>query len=272
MHMNSAPHLLNEDRADFERILDETLRHAHDRPDLADVGQRLNAEQLRTLALNATSLITDAAAVEYEHYAKVREEFRTTAAAPVGSSVLSPAVQGTAETGAGLAAVVAVLVPVLAGAAAVVFLLVGYILRMLSPVPAFSDTLLTVGWFFGAVTAVGLAVAAAGLLITALRNGATQVSAGQAEGAWPDEVSEAREAWRTAVLERGILPFLREALAAPGVEPAPKVRPARHLPKMGYSRPDFSSPDDGATTGQRPTYSSPDFSSPDFGGPEHRPE
>ncbi|MFI6084542.1 hypothetical protein ACIBBB_26820 [Streptomyces sp. NPDC051217] len=272
MHMNSAPHLLNEDRADFERILDETLRHAHDRPDLADVGQRLNTEQLRTMALGATSLITAAAAAEYEHYAKVREEFRTPATSSVGSSVLSPAVHGAGETGAGLAAVVAVLVPALGGAAAVVFLLVGFTLRVLSPVPAFSDTLVTVGLFFCAVTAVGLAVGGAGLLITALRNGPTQVPAGQTDGGWPDEVSGAREAWRTALLERGILPFLREALAAPGVEPAPKVRPARHLPKMGYSRPDFSSPDDGATTGQRPTYSSPDFSSPDFGGPEHRPE
>lgn len=272
MHMNSAPHLLNEDRVDFERILDETLRHAHDRPDLADVGQRLNTEQLRTMALNATSLITATAAAEYEHYAKVREEFRTPAASPVGNSVLTPAMPGATETGAGLAAVVAVLVPVLAGAAAVVFLLVGYGLRMLSPVPAFSDTLLTAGWFFGAVAVVGLAVAAAGLLITALRNAATQVPAGETDGSWPDEVSRAREAWRVAVLERGILPFLREALAAPGVEPAPKPSPVKHLPKMGYSRPNFSSPDDGATAGQRPTFSSPDFSSPDFGGPEHQSE
>ncbi|MET9557814.1 hypothetical protein [Streptomyces sp. NPDC006645] len=271
MHMNSAPHLLNEDRADFERILDETLRHAHDRPDLADVGQRLNTEQLRTMALGATSLIAAAAAAEYEHFAKVREEFRTPAGPPVGDSVLSPA-QAPGETGAGLAAVVAVLVPALAGAAAVVFLLVGALLRLLSPVPAFSGTLLTVGWFFCAVTAVGLAVAGAGLLITALRNASTEVSAGETDGSWPDEVSRAREAWRVAVLERGILPFLREALAAPDVEPTPKARPAQHLPKMGYSRPNFSSPGDGATTGQRPTFSSPDFSSPDYGGPEHRPE
>lgn len=270
--MNSAPHLLNEDRADFERILDETLRHAHDRPDLAGVGQRLNTEQLRTMALNATALITATAATEYEHYAKIREEFRAPAASPVGSSVLAPAMNGATEAGAGLAAVVAVLVPVLAGAAAVVFLLFGYALRMLSPVPGFSDTLLTVGWFFTAVTAVGLAVAAGGLLITALRNASTQVPAGDEDGSWPDDVSRAREEWRVAVLERGIVPFLREALAAPDVERAPKVRPAQHLPKMGYSRPNFSSPDDGASDGRRPTYSSPDFSSPDFGGPEHQPE
>lgn len=77
MHMNSAPHLLTEDRAEYERILDDALRNAHDRPDLAAVGQRLNAEQLRTMALNATALITTAAAAEYEHYTKIREEMRS---------------------------------------------------------------------------------------------------------------------------------------------------------------------------------------------------
>lgn len=77
MHMNSAPHLLTEDRAEYERILDDALRNAHDRPDLAAVGQRLNSEQLRTMALNATALITTAAAAEYEHYTKVREETRS---------------------------------------------------------------------------------------------------------------------------------------------------------------------------------------------------
>ena len=75
MHMNSVPqHLLSEDRQDYERILDEVLRSAPHRPDLAAVGQRLNPEQLRTMALNATVLITAAAATEYQHYVKVREE------------------------------------------------------------------------------------------------------------------------------------------------------------------------------------------------------
>src|SRR4051812_34040586 len=76
MHMNSAPHLLNEDRPEFERILDEALRTAPNRPELAAVGQRLNPEQLRTMALNAAALISTAAATEYEHYTKVRDELR----------------------------------------------------------------------------------------------------------------------------------------------------------------------------------------------------
>lgn len=129
MHMNSVPqHLLNEDRQEYERILDEALRSAPDRPELAAVGQRLNPEQLRTMALNATALITVAAANEYQHYVKVRDELRHPApstpssvhesgsnepgrgavgfVAGMGEAVAEPA-------GAGAVAVVAVLAPVL---------------------------------------------------------------------------------------------------------------------------------------------------------------
>ncbi|MFG3304784.1 hypothetical protein [Streptomyces wuyuanensis] len=274
MHMNSAPHLLAEDRAEYERILDDALRKAHDHQDLDGMGERLNAEQLRTMALNATALITSAAAAEYGHFVKVREEARTSTGASVGQSVLGPAVGASAETGAGFAAVLTVLAPVLAGTAALIFLLVGYILKAVSPDAAFADTLLTAGWFFGALTAAGLLAAAIGLLITALRNGATQVPAEETTGELPDEVARAKEAWRHAVLERGVLPFLRAALADPSADPASSAPPRRvnRFPKVGYSGPDFSSPSDGTSAGSRPTFTSPDFTSPDFGPPEHRPE
>ncbi|MFJ2174239.1 hypothetical protein ACIQVO_34210 [Streptomyces sp. NPDC101062] len=281
MHMKSAPHLLSEDRADFERILGDVLRNAHERPDLATVGQRLNAEQLRTMALNATERITASAAAEYEHYAKIRGEFRSPGtAASVRDSVLEPAEDDTTDSGAGLAAVITVLVPLLGGTAAAIFLLVGFLLKALDPAPAFADSMLAVGWFFAAVTALGILAAAVGLLVTALRNSSTQLPADEtAGGELPDEVARAREAWRHALLERGILPFLRAALADPSADPAAPSPPrtVKQLPKIGYSRPDFSSPDEGSTAGRRPNFSSPDFSgpdftSPDFGGPEHRPE
>ncbi|MDG4857196.1 hypothetical protein P8605_03335 [Streptomyces sp. T-3] len=291
MHMNSAPHLLNEDRQEYERILDEALRSAPSRPDLAAVGVRLNAEQLRTMALNATSLITAAAATEYQHYVKAREELREPArpTASVPDSSTSTSESGTSSvsglaatvgevseaTGAGLVAVLAVLAPVLAGASAAIFLLVGYILKMLNPEPAFADTLLRAGWLFGALTAIGILVAAIGLLLTALRNGSTQLQAGS-HGELNEEVARAREVWRDALLERGVLPFLREALADPGPTGGPGPRPGsshnNRMPHLGYNRPGFSSPDGGPDAGPRPSYSSPDFSSPDFGGPEHQPE
>ena len=289
MHMNSVPqHLLSEDRQDYERILDEALRSAPHRPELTAVGQRLNPEQLRTMALNATALITAAAATEYQHYVKVREELRQPAPSTPSSSREPGSVEsGTgamglattmgevAETaGPGVIAVVAVLAPVLAGTAAAIFLLVGYILKMFDPEPAFAQTMLTTGWVFGAVAAATILVAAVGLLLTALRNQPAFDSGPYGE--LSEEVARAREAWREALLERGILPFLREALADPGTASAlhrkPPSTPAGRIPSLGYDRPGFSSPDDGASSGSRPSFTSPDYTSPDFGGPEHQPE
>ncbi|MFD7321335.1 hypothetical protein ACFV9D_09610 [Streptomyces sp. NPDC059875] len=277
MHMNVAPHLLTEDRAEYERILDDALRQARDRPDLAEIGKRLTHEQLRAMALSATALITAAAAVEYDHFVKVRAEGRSSSGTSVMDAVLTADGEGAGGSpGAGIVAVVTVLAPVLAGTAAVIFLLVGAVLKVLAPTLGFADTLLTAGWFFGGVAAAGLLCAAAGLLLTALRNRSTEVAAGAAEGEQDDELSRARDAWRRAVLERGILPFLREALTDPAAQSAAPLPPQRsertdRMPKIGYSGPDFSSPNEGAS-GTRPKFSSPDFTSPDFGPPEHRPE
>ncbi|MBB5812328.1 hypothetical protein HNR72_003356 [Streptomyces collinus] len=286
--MNSVPqHLLSEDRQEYERILDEALRSAPHRPELAAVGQRLNPEQLRTMALNATALITAAASTEYQHYVKVRDELRQPASAGsqavresgsaepgTGASGLAATMNGVAETaGAGAVAVVAVLAPVLAGTAAAIFLLVGYILRMLDPEQGFARTMLTTGWVFGAVTAVAILVAAVGLLLTALRNKPT--AEGGPYGELQGEVAQAKEAWHEALLERGIVPFLREALVDPGAAAAlhhtPSSTPVSRMPHLGYGRPGFTSPDDG-DRGSRPSFSSPDYTSPDFGGPEHQPE
>lgn len=271
MHMNSAPHLLTEDRPEYERILDDALRHAHERPDLAAVGERLNPVQLRTMAMAATALITATAATEYEHYVKAREELRATAAGTDQDAARGTGADDPDQSGAGIGAVVTVLAPVLAGAAAVIFLLVGYILKMLSPPPSFAGTMVDAGWFFAALTAAAILIAAVGLLITALRNGSTSLAADDPGEELPEDVARAREAWRHALLERGILPFLRDALAHPGAAPAARTPypSANRIPKIGYSRPDFSSPDDGPAAAPRPTFTSPDFSSPDFGGPEH---
>ncbi|WP_328318459.1 hypothetical protein [Streptomyces sp. NBC_00388] len=275
MHMNSASHLLTEDRPDFERLLDDALRTAPDRPDLADLGQRLNSEQLRTMVLDADSLVTAAAAAEYDHFVKMRAELRAPAPDSVSAAVLAP-VRGGPGAGAGLAAVLAVLAPVLAGTAAVIFLIVGYLLKALDPAPAFGNTMVTAGWFFAALTAAAILAAAIGLLLTALRNGSTEVHAetGEGDGELSEEVARARDAWRHALLERGIVPFLRAALTDPSVDPAAPApyRAQGRIPRLGYSRPDFASPDEGVTAHDRPSFTSPDFTSPDFGGPDHQPE
>ncbi|MDX2527804.1 hypothetical protein [Streptomyces europaeiscabiei] len=292
MHMNSVPqHLLSEDRQEYERILGEALRSAPHRPEFAAGLQRLNPEQLRTMALNATAIITAAAATEYQYYVKIRSEFRSpspaTAPAHEGTASGSSEPDGTAvglaatvgevteAAGAGAGAIAAVLAPVLAGTAAVLFLLVGYVMKVLDPERAIAETLLTTGWVFGAVTAAAILVAAVGLLLTALRNNATALLDDGVRSELNEEVTRAREAWRETLLERGILPFLRDALAnpAPAVLSEPdRPAPPSRMPHLGYNRPSFSSSPDSASSRSRPSYSSPDFSSPDFGGPEHQPD
>ncbi|MFF8833956.1 hypothetical protein [Streptomyces sp. NPDC015130] len=207
MHMNVAPYLLTEDRAEYERVLDDALSTAHARPDLAGVGTRLTVGQLRSMALNATALITTAASSEYDHFVKVREQGRIAVATRI------PDQQD--GSGAGIVAIFTVMVPVLSGSAAFIFLLVGALLHAIAPTVVFGATLLTAGLVFGAVAAAGLLCAAAGILRTALRNSPTAtVTAGAPAASADDELSRAREAWRLALLERGVVPFLRAALAA----------------------------------------------------------
>ncbi|WP_405448244.1 hypothetical protein [Streptomyces erythrochromogenes] len=271
MHMTSAPHLLTEDRPEFDRLIDEALRAASERPELATLGERLNAEQLRTMAQGASALLAAAAAAEYGHYVKVREERRDEALSTPGTT--GDEDDSHSGGGAGVSAVVAVLAPVLAGTAMLIFLLVGYILKMIEPEPAFAQTMLTAGWLFGALTAAALLFAVIGLLVTAVRNSATEVAADETE-VIPDEVARAREAWRHALLERGIIPFLRDALADPSAGPGfptPRTPGAGRIPSLGYTRPDFTSPGT-PSQGSPPGYTPPDFTSPDFGGPEHRPD
>ncbi|MFE5589282.1 hypothetical protein [Streptomyces sp. NPDC056549] len=216
MHMNVAPHLLTEDRAEYERVLDDALSTAHARPDLAGVGTRLTVAQLRAMTLNATALITSAAASEYDHFVKVREQSRAPAAP---RTPLADPGAGT-DAGAGVVAIVTVMVPVLAGTAAVILLLVGAVLHAVAPTVVFGETLLTAGLAFASLAAAGLLSAGAGLLLTALRN---RPAAADGAATADDELSRAREAWRRALLERGILPFLRDSLAATG--PPDTTRP-----------------------------------------------
>ncbi|MGW8377809.1 hypothetical protein [Streptomyces sp. ODS28] len=326
MHMNSAPHLLLEDRPEFERVLDEALRTAHRRSDLAAIGQRLNTEQLRTMALSAATAICACAAAEYDRFVRLRDETRRpvplpdpgggdghappVAVGPAEASLAGPSEgaeaggegrggvgglagamgEGLAEAGgAGLLAIVSVLAPVLAGTAAAIFLTLGYLLHIMTPEPTVAAPMRSIGWVFALLALAGVVLGMFALLITAVRNGASSIRAPRgadddaaAEGP-ADAVDEARAAWREALLERGILPFLREALAdpkGPGQAPVAYVPPqpepdeeVQRTPRLGYSHPDFSSHPSSepgpAHDGARPRFSSPDYSSPDYGGPEH---
>ncbi|MEU8763700.1 hypothetical protein [Streptomyces sp. NPDC048659] len=323
--MRSFPHLLTEDRPDYERILDEVLRTAHERPELPALGERPEAARLRTQAITASGVIAAAAAVEYDHYVRVREAHRGSpapsapaarvppapgrgfAAAVLGggrpaSSEVAPArwarmsfgrrllatllglhvrpetpkaprapraqrVPGLTEpraypltpreapdgtrSGAGLPAVVAVLAPAFAGAAALISLLVGYVLAVLDPRSSLASALVQAGWWFAAVAGAVALVAVVGLVVTAVRAGPPSPVPERAD------VAEAREAWRNALVERGIVPFLRVALdtdtSTGGTGPVPdpdthftqlwSAHSLNRLSALGYPRPNFASPD-----------------------------
>ncbi|MEV0850081.1 hypothetical protein AB0J21_30115 [Streptomyces sp. NPDC049954] len=295
MHMNSAPHLLNQDRPEFERVLDEALRTADAHPEIARVAQRFNPAQLRTLATGATIFITAAATAEYQHYVNARERSREparisteprsengetpTEATPNGIAAALSEV--TESAGAGATAMVAVLAPLLAAVAAVIFLLAGYLLKLLTPEPAIASGLLTAGWVFAVLAALGILIAGAALLFTALRNNSSAKSSEDGSGLAGEtpEVAAARAAWHQALLEKGLLPFFRDLDDAPRTEaghvpahPGPTPPSQQRMPRLGYHRPGFSGPESDGESGTRPRYSSPDFSSPDYGGPDHRPE
>ncbi|MDX3375553.1 hypothetical protein PV390_14215 [Streptomyces sp. ME02-6991-2A] len=229
------------------------------------------------MALSATTLITAAAATEYEHYVEAREELRRPAlsssvsapgSADPGAMALTGGRRNYETSGAGMVAVVMVLAPMLAGAVAVLSLSVGFILKMLDPESAFAQILLTTGWFSGAAAGAAILVAIVGLLVTALRAGSTYLPAEKTEDELPEEVARAREAWRHALLERGILPFLRDALSDPTAGPAPRTSRPAGIPDTGYSRPDFSSADRGRAARPRLPVTGPEFTSPPFTGPD----
>ncbi|WP_433341191.1 hypothetical protein [Streptomyces sp. CA-253872] len=304
MHMNSAPHLLPEDHPEFERVLDEALRQAVPRPAAQDPDGQFSATRLKTLALGSAGLIAATAAPEYQHYVRVREELRIrtpgdteNAAVPTraqeGGGLAAAIGEVTEASGAGAIAVLAALTPVLAGVAAVVLLLIGYLLRLVDSEHVIGDALLTAGWIFAVLAAAAILIAGIALLLVALRNGATALSADprRPRAAVPDpeaeNVDRARADWRQALLEKGFLPFFQEHTdsqertgevapdeegpAQDGAVPS-RTGGSSRMPRLGYHRPGFSSPEADGEAASRPHYSSPDFSSPDFGGPEHRPE
>ncbi|MEV0696144.1 hypothetical protein [Streptomyces sp. NPDC050388] len=194
------PVLLAEDRHDFERTLDEIL--AAEAPDNS---ARLDAEQLRTMALTASELIAATAATEYAQYVEVRERLRNSH----GSEARLTNSASAERPGASLTAVMAVLAPVLFGTAAVISLLAGFVLSMANPKPSVASALLTTGWFFAASCAASLLLGMIGLLLAALRNRPSYE-----EWARNEEVAAARDVWRQALRSRGIEPFLREVRSA----------------------------------------------------------
>ncbi|AXI78676.1 hypothetical protein [Peterkaempfera bronchialis] len=274
--MNTAPHLRPEDRPDFERALDEALRADAVRRALQAPGAGLNAEQLRTRALAAIGVIAAEAAGEYGYYTALHDRVRESAPLQDGRQGSNPGTTGGLSAGA--VPVMIVLAPILAWAAALILLLLGYGLRATEPHLEFAHSLVTAGWVSLAVGAVALVGGIIGLLLTALRDGSAPP-----DGQDPEiyaELATAKDTWKAALRDRGILPFLLAALpAATAAEPTERAVAAAgggvslvRRPDLGYTSPGFTSPGPEPTPrrdhGSRPaSFSSPDYSGPGYSGP-----
>ncbi len=116
---------------------------------------------------------------------------------------------------------VLVLVLVLSSAAAVTFLLLGWGLRLTGGDPAVARPLVTTGWTCLGPAALSAAASVVALLRTALAHRAP----GTGWRAQPTpELLHARDAWLTALRERGIIPFLSNRLATSGTAPGSNTK------------------------------------------------
>lgn len=217
--MDSPDRLLREDGVDFERVLDRALNSVEIRTALSRTAGAVSAEQLRTRALQVSTEISASANAQYEEYLRLR--MAALRRAPRRSE--PPAADLRAGSGrAELVAVLAVLVPVLAAAAAVVFLPLGYGLRIAAGHSGLADCLVTAGWTSLVVSAV---VALSGVVKVVVAAAGNRSTPGGAYDLDEDPgIERARMLWHEALRERGVMPFLRrqlEALAADGADPGP---------------------------------------------------
>ncbi|MCI3240628.1 MULTISPECIES: hypothetical protein [Streptomyces] len=189
--MTSAPDLRPEDRADFERALSLALGADDIRSALRDDPTGRATVRLRDRALGDAEAIAAAAGDEYLAFLAARDAATNPEAA---ASRRIPAAGNT------LWAALAVLVPLVSAAAAVILLLTGYALRLADTATRPASSVVKAGWLLALVAVVTAGFSLWALLRTAL-NQRTGTS-----------LNQAREHWQQALLERGIRPYLRRHL------------------------------------------------------------
>ncbi|MGW2253391.1 hypothetical protein ACWCXH_24805 [Kitasatospora sp. NPDC001660] len=189
--------LPQQDRADFETVLSRALAGVAVRAALRAIGDEARgAERLRRCARDNAEYVLAAAAPEYERYAALRADADAVARLPVDAPAR--------ERASGWLGVLAVIVPIVAGAAAGIFLLLGYALGLADDLETLGGALVGAGWIAAALALVSGLAGGLGLLGAASRSRAEE--AGDTGGA--GELALAREAWRTALAERGMVPYL----------------------------------------------------------------
>ncbi|QQM39009.1 hypothetical protein [Streptomyces liliifuscus] len=196
--MAGPPHLRPEDRADFEDALSQALSTTDIRTALLADPTSAAATRLRAQALRAVDEITAAADDEYREYLAAHatvEHGRQSR--PTDPGALLPAL--------------AALTPPIAATAAAVLLVLGHSLRLADAQGPMGGSLVTAGWVFALIAAASTLAGLTALLCTALR---ARPGHGDRTGASARNLHHARARWQRALLERGVLPYLRRQLAA----------------------------------------------------------
>ncbi|MDH6707324.1 hypothetical protein P3T27_004061 [Kitasatospora sp. MAA19] len=189
--------LPQQDRADFETELGRALAGPRVLAALRAAGDEgRGVERLRRCARENAEFVLAAAAPEYERYVAVRADQDAVARLPVD--------EPGRERVSGWWGVVGVIVPIVAGAAAAIFLLLGYVLGLAEDVDVLGHALVGAGWVAAGVAAVSLLVGGLGLLGAASRSRSAEAGGEAVVG----ELGLARDAWRSALAERGLVPFL----------------------------------------------------------------
>ncbi|MFF2143722.1 hypothetical protein [Kitasatospora sp. NPDC058190] len=189
--------LPQQDRADFETELGRALAAPQVRAALRDAGEEARGvERLRRTARENAEYVLAAAAPEYERYATLRADADSAARLPVDAPAR--------ERVSGWWGVLGVILPIVAAAAAAVLLVLGYVLGLSEDMEVLGRALVTAGWVAAGVAAVCLLVGGLGLLGAAARGKGPAAEEASGLG----ELVQARDAWRSALAERGLVPFL----------------------------------------------------------------
>ena len=199
--MTGGSGLSPQDRHDFESVLRQALDRADIRSALTGEGAGRAVTRLQIRARSAAEEIAAAAAEdEYRAYRAARDTAGVESRTPRAGR---PGGDGTGRL------LLTVLTPLVSAGAAAVLLLIGYGLQVAAPAAEFGSSVSKAGW-----TLALLAVLASGLSLWVLVSSGLRRREEPAGTPGPAAVDRARERWRKALLERGVLPWLHGQLSA----------------------------------------------------------
>ena len=185
----------------FEQVLDRAMALEQVAEPLDRCTAAIGREELRDAALRARHTIAAFADAEYRAYLGLL----TSASGRTGARQAG-ACRAAASRGADGQSAISKLLRRASAAAGLALLLAGHMVRSLDGRPYVGDALLTAGLLIGAM-AVGAAVGDLIWLVMEARNRSAATDDDASES--PDAgVAKARAAWETALLERGMVPFL----------------------------------------------------------------